>query len=152
MGDIRVMMGGVEVKAVIEDGMPVPEYAHEGDAGMDFRITKAVELGAGETRIVPTGVRMAIPEGYVGLCFPRSGLSSYMGVTLANAVGVIDSTYRGEIRAPLHNMTDHAVSLERGERVFQMIVMPYPHVTIDVVESLDDTDRGEGGFGSSGRS
>lgn len=145
-------MGDVRVKAVIADGMPVPTYAHEGDAGMDFRITEAVELAAGETRIVPTGVRMAIPEGHVGLCFPRSGLSSKTGVTLANAVGVIDSTYRGEICAPLHNMTDHAVSLERGERVFQMIVMPYPHVTIDVVGSLDDTDRGEGGFGSSGRS
>lgn len=124
-------------------------YAHAGDAGIDLRTTTAEDIAPGETRIVGTGVRMEIPEGYVGLCFPRSGLASKKGVTLANCVGVIDSGYRGEVMAPLRNQSGEHAFIDRGERVFQLIVMPFP--SIEVVEGpVSDTERGDGGFGSTG--
>ena len=141
----------MKLKMMVEDGCEVPSYAHEGDAGLDLRITEDVRLKPGERRMVPTGVRVAIPEGYVGLCFPRSGLSSKLGISLSNCVGVIDSGYRGVIGATLINHSNETQLLHEGERVCQLVVIPYATCELEVVDSLDDTERGEGGFGSSGK-
>lgn len=130
----------------------VPAYAHEGDAGLDLRITERTRLLPGMRRTVGTGVSVEIPEGHVGLLFPRSGLSSNLGIALANAVAVIDSGYRGEIRAPLYNISQRPITLNAGERVCQLVIMPFVRVEPTLVESLGDSERGVDGFGSSGRS
>lgn len=134
----------------VEDGCAVPKYAHEGDAGMDLRITERVRLYPGMRKTVGTGVSVQIPYGYVGLVFPRSGLASNYGITLANAVGVIDSGYRGEIKAPLYNIGSRPVTLNAGERVCQLVIVPFASVEPNVVPCLDDSERGDNGFGSSG--
>lgn len=131
---------------------PMPEYAHETDAGFDLRITENVTLKPNERRTVGTGLAFAIPEGYVGLVFPRSGLASKTGVTLSNAVGVIDPHYRGEVGATLWNISDEEVFLEKGTRVCQMVVIPFVHCDFVRSVRLDRTDRGSGGFGSTGAS
>ncbi len=125
-------------------------YAHEGDAGIDLRISSAVSIQPHSTAMAGTGIRVAIPEGYVGLVYPRSGLASKQGINLANCVGVIDSGYRGEIMVPLHNMSDKKVVLEKGTRVCQLIIQPYVQVPLFKVDSLDETERGADGFGSTG--
>lgn len=140
----------MKLKMVVDEGCEIPCYAHEGDAGLDLRITESVTLKPGERKMVPTGIRVAIPDGYVGLCFPRSGLASKLGISLSNCVGVIDSGYRGVVGATLINLSDEEKRLEKGERVCQLVVVPYVCCEIEVVESLDDTERGEGGFGSTG--
>ena len=141
----------MKLEIMVDEGCEIPAYAHEGDAGLDLRITEDVWLSPGERRMVPTGIRVAIPEGYVGLCFPRSGLASKLGITLSNCVGVIDSGYRGVIGATLINLSDKKQLLHKGERVCQLVVMPYATCELEVVDKLDDTARGTGGFGSSGR-
>lgn len=128
----------------------MPERAHETDAGLDFRSTEDALIPPGETVMVGTGVHMAIPVGHVGLCFPRSGLASKRGITLANCVGVIDTDYRGEVMAPLHNVTRSVRTVHRGERIFQMLVLRLPDVELREVDELDETERGDGGFGSTG--
>ncbi len=135
----------------LDDGITEPSYAHKGDAGLDLRIKEDVSLLPGERKTVGTGLSFAIPEGYVGLVFPRSGLASKRGITLSNAVGVIDSGYRGEVCATLYNASGRIVKLSAGERVCQMIVMPF--ATCELVKSsvLPESERGEGGFGSTGR-
>lgn len=130
------------------EGHPL-RYAHEGDAGIDLRIVEPVGIWPGETIVVGTGVRAEIPEGFVGLVFPRSGLSTNRGIVLANCVAVIDSGYRGEIMAALRNQGEREVLLDAGERVCQLVVMPFARVDI-VREGLSDTERGEDGFGSTG--
>lgn len=125
-------------------------YAHEGDAGIDLRVSSAVSIKPHGTAMAGTGVRVAIPKGCVGLVYPRSGLASKRGVNLANCVGVIDSGYRGEIFVPLHNITDKTVVLEMGTRVCQIIIQPYIHVELERVDELDETERGADGFGSTG--
>ena len=141
----------MKLKIMVDEGCEIPAYAHEGDAGLDLRITEDVWLSPGERRMVPTGVRVAIPEGYVGLCFPRSGLASKLGISLSNCVGVIDSGYRGVVGATLINLGDKKQLLHKGERVCQLVVVPYATCELEVVDELDDTARGEGGFGSSGK-
>lgn len=128
-----------------------PKYAHEGDAGLDLRIVEDVTLGPNERRTIGTGVAVAIPHGYVGLVFPRSGLASKLGVSLSNCVGVIDSGYRGEVGATLHNTSRQDVSLSRGDRVCQLVVMPYASCEVVQTAVLPESERGEGGFGSTGR-
>lgn len=140
----------MELKIKLEDGVEAPKYAHEGDAGLDLRITEDVWLHPGERRTVSTGIRVAIPEGYVGLCFPRSGLASKLGISLANAVGVIDSGFRGVIGAPLINHDKKPHLLQKGERVCQLVIVPFASCELKIVDELDDTERGEGGFGSTG--
>lgn len=127
----------------------MPERKHEGDAGLDLKASSDVVINAGESVILGTGVRAVIPYGCVGLIFPRSGLGS-AGLTLRNAVGVIDSGYRGEIKAPMWNTTDADVQIGRGERIAQLVVVPY--VICDVVRGKvgTDTDRGTDGYGSTG--
>lgn len=167
----------VLIKRVNPDA-PLPRYAHDGDAGMDLCSMEDVTLAPGETKVVGTGIAIAIPRGYVGLVFPRSGLGT-KGLTLSNCVGVIDSGYRGEIRAPLHNnhsshvwfdpddtiggnpygmmypknrdnCTDDWMHVRKGERVCQIVFMAYGIVSLVEVDDLDATERGVGGFGSTG--
>lgn len=141
----------MELKVKLTDGAPLPKHAKKGDAGLDLTYRGAdMQVSPHETVLVGTGVSVEIPDGYVGLCFPRSGLSTKRGINLANCVGVIDSSYRGEIKAPLHNQTDKVQVVEHGERVFQMVVVPFATCECVEVDELSETERGSGGFGSSG--
>ena len=129
--------------------LPVPGYAHPGDAGLDLYAT-CDALVTGDTVLVPTGVAVAVPDGYVGLVCPRSGLSQY-GVTVANAPGVVDSGYRGELMVLLTTTSATPYEVYRGDRIAQLLIVPILRPEITVVESLDDTERGTNGFGSTGR-
>lgn len=131
----------------------VPEYAHEGDAGMDLRARATYVIPSYKSAMVRTGLHVEIPEGFVGLVFPRSGLGS-RGVTLRNAVGVIDSGYRGEVMAALWNTTREVVEIHRGDRVCQLLVVPYVRCEVEecLMEELSDTERGTDGYGSTGLS
>ena len=128
--------------------LPVPGYAHHGDAGLDLYAAKNAFVTDG-TVFIPTGVALAIPDGYVGLVCPRSGLSKH-GVTVANAPGVVDSGYRGEIMVRL-TTTNGIYEVRRGDRIAQLLIVPVVRPTITVVDHLDDTERGTNGFGSTGR-
>ena len=145
------MDGTMQLKVKLSDGAPLPKHAKPGDAGLDLTSREDVSIMPHETAIVGTGVAVEIPRGYVGLCFPRSGLASNDYVNLANCVGVIDSGYRGEIKAPLHNISNAVRHVERGQRVFQLVIMPFETVRCVEVCELSESGRGEGGFGSSGR-
>lgn len=130
--------------------VPLPAYAHPGDAGLDLAAAETVVLGQGERRAVATGLRVAIPDGYVGLVHPRSGLALRDGLTVANAPGTIDAGYRGELKVILVNLGDREVAVERGDRIAQLVVQEVVHARIVEVDDLDATPRGEGGFGSTG--
>lgn len=133
--------------------LPLPAYATAGAAGLDLRAAVAADLvlGPGERAAVPTGFRLEIPEGLEGQIRPRSGLALRHGVTVANAPGTIDSDYRGEIAVALVNLSADPYTLRRGERIAQLIVAPVARVLLEEASSLASTERGEGGFGSTGR-
>ena len=135
----------------IDDGLPLPGQAHPGDAGVDLYTAVDVELRPGERVMVPTGIAIALPDGYAGFVHPRSGLAAKYGVTLVNAPGTIDAGYRGEIKVILLN-TDRGrpVSLRRGDRIAQLVVQRVEQVTFREVPALPDSARGENGFGSTG--
>ncbi|MBI5708315.1 MAG: dUTP diphosphatase [Armatimonadetes bacterium] len=122
-----------------------------GAAGMDLRSVEEVVLKPLERRLVPTGLRVAIPEGYEGQVRPRSGLAVRHGISMVNTPGTIDSDYRGEIKVLLINLGDSIVQLEKGERIAQLVICPVVRAEIAVVEYLDETERGAGGFGSTGK-
>lgn len=143
-------MIGRKMNVRLSDGTELPRYAHEGDAGLDLRITHDVTLKPGERATVGTGLAVEIPQGCVGLVFPRSGLASKHGITLSNSVGVIDSGYRGEIGATLLNQSDETTTLDAGTRVCQLIVMPFVPCELVPCEELTETERGAAGFGSTG--
>lgn len=129
----------------------VPVYAHPGDAGADLVATEAVRLEPGERALVGTGVRIALPDGYVAFVVPRSGLAAKHGITIVNAPGTIDAGYRGEIKVALLNTDPRdAYEIAPGDRIAQIIVMPVPRVRFLPVETLPESTRGEGGFGSTG--
>lgn len=128
----------------------LPKYAHSGDAGMDIQTVSGFSLEPGEQTLVSTGIAVAIPEGFVGLITPRSGLASRAGITVVNAPGVVDSGYRGEVKVALINHGKWPMTFSRGDRVAQMLVVPVETVNIVESENLDETARGEGGFGSTG--
>lgn len=130
--------------------LPIPEAAHPGDAAVDLRCRVDVTLEPGERAAVPTGLAVAIPEGHAGLVLPRSGHATRHGVGVVNGPGLIDSGYRGEISVLLINHGDEPVSFRRGERIAQLAIVPVPTVEWTEVESLDETSRGSGGFGSTG--
>lgn len=128
-----------------------PTYAHPGDAGADLRATEDVVLEPGERRLVGTGVALALPDGYVGLVTPRSGLAARAGLSIVNAPGVIDSGYRGEIKVCLVNLDPReTVRLSAGDRIAQLLVMPFATASFIEVDTLDETVRGDGGYGSTG--
>lgn len=143
-------MIGRKMNVRLSDGAELPRYAHEGDAGLDLRITHDVTLKPGERATVGTGLAVEVPQGCVGLVFPRSGLASKHGITLSNSVGVIDSGYRGEIGSTLLNQSDETTTLDAGTRVCQLIVMPFVPCELVPCEELTETERGAAGFGSTG--
>ena len=131
----------------------LPERAHPGDAGFDLRSIEDVEVGPGERAMVRTGLAVAIPDGHAGLVLPRSGLASKHGLTLANAPGLIDSGYRGELICSVVNLDPHeSVKIARGERIAQLVVVEVPERRPGWVDELPPSSRGESGFGSTGRS
>lgn len=134
----------------LDPDLPMPRRAHEGDAGVDLHAREAARLQPGERVLVPTGVAVAIPDGYAGLVTPRSGLALRSGIGVVNAPGVVDSGYRGELAVILVNLGDSAVEIRRGDRIAQLLVVPVDAADFVEVTTLDDTDRGGGGFGSSG--
>ena len=128
----------------------VPTYGTEYSAGADLCTLDALEIAPGATVLVHTGIAMEIPEGYCGLVFARSGLATKRGLAPANKVGVIDADYRGEIMIPLHNHTDVTATVEAGERVAQIALVPFLKANFEECDSLSDTVRGLSGFGSTG--
>lgn len=130
--------------------LPVPAHAHIGDAAVDLHSRIDVLLRPGERAAVATGLAVAIPEGYAGLVLPRSGHARRSGVGVVNGPGLVDSGYRGEIVVLLVNHGDEDVAFGRGDRIAQLMIVPVPAVEWAEVEELDDTERGAGGFGSSG--
>ena len=131
----------------------VPAYGTPGSAGADLFVCldAPVTLQPGETRLLPIGWALEIPAGYVGLVYARSGLASRRGLAPANKVGVIDSDFRGELMAAMHNHSDAPQTIEPGERVLQLVITPYVQAAFAESDALSDTDRGEGGWGSTGR-
>jgi dUTP pyrophosphatase len=136
----------------LDGELPLPERAHPGDAGVDLRSTVDVVLAPGERAIVPTGIAVAIPEGYAGLVQPRSGLAAREGLSLVNAPGLIDAGYRGEIKVIAINLDPkEPIEVHRGDKIAQLVVYPVPAVAWREVAELPGSERGKSGFGSSGR-
>ena len=137
----------------LRDGAVLPCYGSACAAGADLVActdTPSVEIQSGETQFIPTGIAVQIPAGYVGLVYARSGIACKRGLAPANKVGVIDSDYRGEILVALHNHSSETQRIERGERIAQLVIAPYLTVQFAQAETLDETARGAGGFGSTG--
>jgi dUTP pyrophosphatase len=129
----------------------LPTRAHPGDAGLDLRSAVEVEVAPGERALVPTGVAVAIPDGHAGLVLPRSGLASKHGLTMANAPGLIDAGYRGEVICAVVNLDRVTlVRISKGDRIAQLVVVAVPELAAEWVDELPATTRGEGGFGSTG--
>ena len=141
----------MEVLIIAEDGFE-PIYAKPGDAGCDLRSTQALILQAGERALVKTGVRIAMPDGYVGLVHPRSGLAAKHGITVLNTPGTVDAGYRGEIMVTLYNSSREDFEIAAGDRIAQLVFQKVERARFIPVEVLPESSRGETGFGSSGRS
>ena len=134
------------------EGLDLPSYATAGSAGMDLRaaVEKNLTLQPMERKAVPTGLRVAIPSGWEGQIRPRSGLALRQGLSMPNAPGTIDADYRGELQVLLINLGPDPIEIERGMRIAQMLITPAPQAEICLVDDLDSTERGTGGFGSTG--
>jgi dUTP pyrophosphatase len=143
----------VKLRRVGDRGPPLelPRYETAGAAGLDLRADEPVSLAPGERRLVPTGLAVEIPAGHEGQVRPRSGLAVRHGVGMVNAPGTIDSDYRGEVGVVLVNHGQLAVSFARGERIAQLVIAAVVRAELETVEALSGTDRGAGGFGSTGR-
>lgn len=141
----------MELRIKLDDGIIAPSYAHEGDAGLDLRAKEAATLTPGAIVFVGTGICAEIPKGYVGKLYLRSGWATKHHVTLANGTGIIDSNYRGEIKIPLSSRDNRIERVEKGERIAQLVISQVPTFNVVVVDELSETERGAGGFGSSGR-
>lgn len=137
----------------LSEGAIVPRYGTEFSAGADlFALSPegSTVIAPGQTVLIHTGIAMQIPQGFAGMIFARSGIATKRGLAPANKVGVIDSDYRGEIMVPLHNHSDSVQEIENGERIAQLVIMPYLHAEFIESDNLDDTVRSTGGFGSTG--
>lgn len=135
----------------LDSGLPVPGYAHPGDAGADLHAAVDVLLDPGERALVPTGIAIALPEGYVALVHPRSGLAATHGVSIVNTPGTIDAGYRGEIKVLLINHdTRNEVRFQRGDRIAQLVIQRFERASFREVDTLPDSVRGVGGYGSTG--
>lgn len=135
----------------IDPEVELPSYAYAGDAGLDLRASEDVTLAPLERRLVSTGLAVAIPEGYAGFVQPRSGLALREGLSMANTPGLVDSHYRGELKVCAVNLDpERSIRIKRGDRIAQLVIQRVPVVTLVEVVELDETDRGAGGFGSSG--
>ncbi|HWB65885.1 MAG TPA: dUTP diphosphatase [Mycobacteriales bacterium] len=135
----------------LDPGLPLPSYAHLGDAGADLVTGVDVDLAPGERVVVPTGIAIALPDGYAGFVHPRSGLAARCGISIVNAPGTIDAGYRGEIKIILINLDPvQPLQLRRGDRIAQLVVQRVERVRFVPVDELPDSARGEGGHGSTG--
>jgi dUTP pyrophosphatase len=132
--------------------LPLPSYATSGSAGMDLRSAETLTLKPGARALVATGIAIALPDRHEAQVRPRSGLAVKHGITVLNSPGTIDADYRGEIKVPLINLGTEDFAINRGDRIAQMVVAPVTTAELLEVETLDETARGAGGFGSSGRS
>ncbi len=141
----------VEVLVQRLDDVPIPAYAHPGDAGADLVTTVDVTLQPGERALVPTGISLALPDGYVALVHPRSGLAARCGLSIVNAPGTVDAGYRGEVKVVLVNLDAHEpVVLSRGDRIAQLVFQQVARARFVEVDRLPGSDRGAGGHGSTG--
>ena len=135
----------------IDAGLPLPSYAHPGDAGADLHSAVDLTLAPGERALVPTGIAMALPEGYVALVHPRSGLAAKHGISIVNAPGTIDAGYRGEVKVCLVNTDRHdAFTVHRGDRIAQVVIQRFETASFTEAADLPDSVRGSGGYGSTG--
>ena len=135
----------------LDPTVELPTYAYEGDAGLDLRASEDVTLEPFERRLVPTGLAIALPDGYAGFVQPRSGLAIRQGLSIVNTPGLIDAHYRGELKIIAINLDARKpIHIRRGDRIAQLVIQAVPAVSLVEVEGLDETDRGAGGFGSSG--
>jgi dUTP pyrophosphatase len=135
----------------LDDAVPLPSYAHPGDAGADLTTTVDVRLEPGERAMVPTGIAISLPEGYVALVHPRSGLAARFGLSIVNSPGTVDAGYRGEIKVMLVNLDPRTpVELRKGDRIAQLVIQQVEHARFVAVERLPDSARGDGGYGSTG--
>lgn len=135
----------------LDPEVELPRYAYEGDAGLDIRANESVDIPPHERALISTGLAIALPDGYAGFMQPRSGMALKRGLSIANAPGLIDAHYRGELKVIAVNLDPReTVHIERGERIAQLVIQEVPLVKLIEVDELDETDRGEGGFGSSG--
>ncbi|MBQ7852914.1 MAG: dUTP diphosphatase [Muribaculaceae bacterium] len=146
-------MDKVTVKIINRSGHDVPAYSTESSAGMDVRacLQEPVTLQPLQRALIPTGLRIALPQGYECQIRPRSGLALKHGISLVNTPGTIDADYRGEIGVIVINLSNEPFTINNGERICQMVITRYSHTTWEVVDTLDETERGEGGFGHTGR-
>lgn len=135
----------------LDNDVELPRYAYPGDAGLDLRSNADLVIEPFERRLIPTGLAIAIPEGYAGFVQPRSGLALRQGLSFPNTPGLIDSHYRGELKVVAINLDPHnPIRIKRGDRIAQLVIQEVPVVNLVEVKELDETDRGSGGFGSSG--
>ncbi len=140
----------LEIKRLAPD-LPLPRYAHAGDAGMDLYAAEDAVIAPGERTLIPTGIAVAIPEGFAGFVQPRSGLAIKHGLSLVNTPGLIDSHYRGEIKVIAINLDPREpFEIKRGDKIAQFVIQPVTYAELVEVDELDATVRGEGGFGSTG--
>jgi dUTP pyrophosphatase len=135
---------------LLDDSLPIPGPAHPGDAGVDLSAREPAKLEAGDRATIPTGIAVAIPAGHAGLVVPRSGLAARHGISVVNGPGLIDSGYRGEIQVVLINLGEDPFTIERGDRIAQLVVIPVSEPEFTVVQELPESGRGSGGFGSTG--
>lgn len=135
----------------LDDGLPLPAYAHPGDAGADLVTTVDLTLAPGERALVPTGIAIALPDGFVALVHPRSGLAARHGLSIVNTPGTVDAGYRGEIKVLLINHDPaETIALKRGDRIAQLVVQRFERARFVAVDTLPDSVRGSGGYGSTG--
>lgn len=132
------------------EGLPLPAYETAGAAGMDLRAAEATTLKPGMRCLMPTGIAIALPQGFEAQVRPRSGLAVKHGITVLNSPGTIDCDYRGEVKVPLINHGQEDFIIARGDRIAQMVIAPVTRISWSELETLDETARGAGGFGSSG--
>jgi len=141
----------IMIPVILEDRKLKPKYARENDAGADLCSTEDVVVPAGKRVFISTGVSMQLPENCVGMVVPRSGLARKFGITIPNSPGIIDPGYRGEIGVTLHNLGDEDYRVSAGERIAQLLIIPFTQAEFIEVDALDESERGTNGFGSTGR-
>ena len=141
----------MKILFTLDDGATAPTRAHDTDAGLDLYALHPADIPPGGRQLIGTGVHVAIPPGYVGMVCPRSGLAHNYGLTVLNAPGIIDAGYTGEIKVNLHNTEDRAVVLPSGARIAQLVITPIPDAHLVQVDTLDTTERGDNGHGSTGQ-
>ena len=141
----------MKILFTLDDGATAPTRAHDTDAGLDLYALHPADIPPGGRELIGTGVHVSIPPGYVGMICPRSGLAHKHGLTVLNAPGIIDAGYTGEIKVNLHNTEDRAVVLPSGARIAQLVITPIPDAHLVQVDTLEATERGENGHGSTGQ-